>query len=100
MFRQFIHSCLDDEKETKIRVLESMLLSTGLFEGFKDEVSIWLHSIRRIPVEHTALVSDLLVDVFTVTSKEYKNFLADVSSLASGVEESFCENINLTTDLG
>ncbi|KAK7601079.1 hypothetical protein V9T40_008520 [Parthenolecanium corni] len=96
--RQFICSSIDDEKETKIQVLQNMFLNTGFFEGFVDEVLVWMYCIQKIPVEHAAVISDLLVDVFAVTSKKYKNFLANIISITRDDEE-FYEKTNLTTDL-
>lgn len=76
-----------------------MFLNTGFFEGFVDEVLVWMYCIQKIPVEHAAVISDLLVDVFAVTSKKYKNFLANIISITRDDEE-FYEKTNLTTDLG
>lgn len=99
LLRQFICSCIDNEEGTKIQVLQNMFLSTGFFDGFAEEVLIWMYCIHKIPVEHTTIISDLLVDVFAAASKGYKTFLADVTSITDD-DEVFFKNNNLTTDLG
>lgn len=79
-----------NEKEENFReedIVRSVFLSTGFFDGFEEEIIVWLSCVKRVAAEYASVVSDLLVSVFGTLAEKRNTFTKDLEMLASSSQE-------------
>lgn len=64
-------------------VIQNVLLSTGFFDGFEEEIIIWLNCIRNTPQTSSVVISDLITNTLCTLGKKLKKFMTDLTTVSS-----------------
>lgn len=83
MMKQFLECYVMGANSEQDDVIQSVLLATGFFDGFEEEIITWLYCFKNVSSEGASIVSDLVVKTLSTLSKKHDKFMKDVTSVSS-----------------
>ncbi|XP_065204826.1 uncharacterized protein LOC135834787 [Planococcus citri] len=83
MMNQFLQCYVTGANSEQDGVIQNVLLATGFFDGFEEEIIVWLYCFKNVSSDGASVISNLIVNTLSVLSKKNEKFIKDVTSVSS-----------------
>ncbi len=81
-------------------ILKKVFLKTGFFDGFEEEIIVWLYSVKKVGLANPSVVSSLLTDTFSAMIKHNKRFIQDLTVTVCEGRDTSLREVDLPQHFG